>query len=374
MRSLAISKSDALLSLMPHESIGRFELAGEPLVFCLLQEPSPDFDVTAPANRYRVLVRKRAFSCNYRDKGLIFNGVKSGYKHAYVVIGSEFSGDVVAIGSEVTGFRVGDRVMGDNHYIGGNPGGEFEEGVPTNAASKEYQTFHQAKLIGIPPEMTYEIAASFSIGAQTSYSMARKLDLVKGARVLVTAAKSNTALCTISALRKHDVEVYASTTSPRFEQELQEMGVRELFHVDSQVGLARVPRIQSVAREIGGFDGVVDPFFDLHLGSIMSVMAPGGRYVTCGWYDQYLSLIGKQSPYENPSLLRVIMNAMLGNVQIIGNCLGLTRDLERAITDFMAGDFKTVIDSVHSFNREHDFLHRSFDAPDRFGKVIYRYD
>ncbi len=103
-------------------------------------------------------------------------------------------------------------------------------------------------------------------------------------------------------------------------------------------------------------------------------MAPGGRYVTCGWYDQYLSLIGKQSPYENPSLLRVIMNAMLGNVQIIGNCLGLTHDLERAITDFMAGDFKTVIDSVHSFNREHDFLHRSFDAPDRFGKVIYRYD
>ena len=133
-----------------------------------------------------------------------------------VAIGSEFVGEVAAVGADVTGLALGDRVMGDNHYIGaGDAGRDYAEGVPTNAASQEYQVFHPAKLIAVPPEMPDEVAAAFSIGAQTAYSMVRKLALPYGGHVLVTAARSNTSLFVISALKQLGVNVYATSTSRR---------------------------------------------------------------------------------------------------------------------------------------------------------------
>ena len=43
--------------------------------------------------------------------------------------------------------------------------------LPANHASKEFQIFHKAKLTKIPDSMPDETAASFSIGAQTTYAV-----------------------------------------------------------------------------------------------------------------------------------------------------------------------------------------------------------
>ncbi len=248
MRSLAIANNDFLLRMLPHESVEQFELEGVPLACALLQTPAPEFDGTVQENRDRLLVRKHAFSCNYRDKGIIFAALKGGRgytKYAYLTIGSEFSGEVVAVGADVTEFSPGDRVMGDNHYIGGyQTAAGAREGVPTNTASSEFEVFHQAKLIRIPPEMPYEVAAAFSLGAQTVYSMVRKLDPVAGKNILVTAAKSNTSLFAINALRARGANVYATSTSNRFEEQLRGLGVKELFVVDTAQGLTKQGRLK----------------------------------------------------------------------------------------------------------------------------------
>ena len=376
MRSLAIANNDFVLRMLPHESVEQFELEGAPLVCALLQTASPEFDGTEQENRARVLVRKRAFSCNYRDKGIIFATLKGGQgyaKYAYLIIGSEFSGEVVAIGADVTEFSPGDRVMGDNHYIGGyQTAAGVREGVPTNAAASEFEVFHQVKLIRIPPEMSYEVAAAFSLGAQTGYSMVRKLDPVAGRNILVTAAKSNTSLFAISALRARGANVYATSTSNRFEEQLRGLGVKELFVVDTAQGLTHQERLCEVAREIGGFDGVIDPFYDLHLGSVMGLLVAGGRYVTCGLAGQYPTP-GRQFSHEVPDLRQAIGEAVLKNIQIVGNCLGTTADLQQAIAAYQAGDFSVVVDSVHHGQHPLEFLQRSFTDRNRFGKVVFSY-
>ena len=61
------------------------------------------------------------------------------------------------------------------------------------------------------------------------------------------------------------------------------------------------------------------------------------------------------------------------NVQIIGNCIGLTSDLQQAVTDYVAGDLAVQIDSVCDGGGIGPFLDRTFNAGDRFGKVVYRY-
>ena len=76
--------------------------------------------------------------------------------------------------------------------------------------------------------MPDDIAAGFSIGGQTTYGMIRRLDLHEGDAVLVTAAKSNTSLIAIAALKNQPVEVYGLSTSDRHANDLAALGLREL--------------------------------------------------------------------------------------------------------------------------------------------------
>jgi NADPH:quinone reductase-like Zn-dependent oxidoreductase len=147
----------------------------------------------------------------------------------------------------------GDRVIGNNAYPqSGVPG--LPAGVPTNHASHEFLVLHRAKLARIPEGMPDSVAASFSIAAaQTSYSMIWRLDLPRGASVLVAAAKSNTSLFAIAALAGRGFDLYALSTSDRFAEELHRPGVEELFVADPSRGpLAADPAIASAAARIGG--------------------------------------------------------------------------------------------------------------------------
>src|SRR5438094_2721933 len=102
-------------------------------------------------------------------------------------------------------------------------------------------------------------------------------------------------------------------------------------------------------------------------------MAVGGKYITCGLYDQYLEMIHKQPP-RSYRTNRELITIMMKNLHIIGNCIGLTSDLRQAVQDFNSGVLDVAVDSVFSGSRVAEFLDRTFNAKDRFGKVVYRYD
>jgi NADPH:quinone reductase-like Zn-dependent oxidoreductase len=374
MRNVAICGSKIGNSISEYNSVETIEMNGIS-VFCgLIHTGDIHFDRNAPENRFSVLVKKIAFSCNYRDKNLIFKMTTKGSDNSFYVVCSDFIGEVIDIGSEVTELQIGDRVINNNAYPESGVKGILP-GVPTNNASKEYQVFHQVKLVKVPQEMPDEVAAAFSIGAQTTYSMIRKLNVTKGSNVLVTAAKSNTSLFAINALKKHSVNIYATTTSLRFEEELRAMGVKEVILIErSPNSLLENQALKKIVSDVGGFDCVLDPFFDLYLGQVVNFMATGGRYITCGLYDQYFDLIGQKIPSLHLNCSRLMSSVMLNNLQIIGNCIGQTDDLKNAIQDYVSGNLNVVVDSVFSGNQIGAFFHRTYNAQDRFGKVVYKYD
>ncbi|PSB56450.1 quinone oxidoreductase family protein [Chamaesiphon polymorphus] len=370
MRSLAIC-GDHLDPLVKTLATAKIELDGVPLVAGLLATPDLDFDPQSLEHRDRVLVKKLAFSCNYRDKGLMLTASAKLQPDRYYTIGSEFVAEVVAVGAEVTDLNIGDRVIGNNQYPDSGVAG-IAPGVPTNHASKEYQIFHPVKLLKIPPQMPDEIAAVFSIGAQTTYSMIRKLNIKPGNNILVTAGKSNTSLFAIAALKQHNVNVYVTTTSIEFAQKFYDLGVKQVIEVDLTADKLIPPEIARVIKhEIDGFDCIIDPFFDLHIGKTIQTLVDGGRYVTCGLYHQFL---GTAFEYRGLALKDIMTIVMLKNIQIIGNCVGQTSDLANAIEDYVTGKFPVAIDSVWSDDRLFDFFNRTYHAKDRFGKVVYRYN
>jgi hypothetical protein len=67
--------------------------------------------------------------------------------------------------------------------------------------------------------------------------------------------------------------------------------------------------------------------------------------------------------------------ALTRNLVIHGNCLGSTQDLARAVADHAAGLFRIPLDGVFDDPADaQEFVHRSWSAPDRLGKVVFLYD
>ncbi len=375
MRNFAIC-GRTIPALQPfNESIEAVAIGGVRVVCGVLETADRAFDPASEAHGHRVLVRVRQFSCNYRDKSFVLRAAAGLPGNRFFVIGSEFVADVVAVGASVRRVRPGDRVIGDNTYPDVGPGhvtAGAHGGIPSNNASGEYLILHEDKVMAVPPEMPDDVAAGFSIGAQTAFSMVDKLALRGGEHVLVTAATSNTSLFAIEALRERGAVIYATTRSVRHAQRLRERGVHEVFIVDMTLPFSKHEQLGSTARSVGGFSGVVDPFLDLHLLKVLPVMRNGGRYVSCGFHQQ----VGYGAPAPAPAppdYSAALATAIVKNVSIIGNCVGQRRHLEQAVTAYENGRLSVAIDSVIRGDRTGAFLQRTFEEPERFGKVVYAY-
>ncbi|MEO0377632.1 MAG: zinc-binding alcohol dehydrogenase family protein [Cyanobacteria bacterium P01_A01_bin.17] len=375
MRYVAVCGSP-LLKFDNHQNIVKsLEIEGIKFTCGLLHGEDVQFDPQAPENHEKVLVKIRAFSSNYRDKSIILMAATHLPEQNFYAFGSDFVAEVLTVGTKVDGLQPGDRVINNNQYPDSGVEGLLA-GVPTNHSSKELQVFHQAKLLKIPDSISDEVAAGFSIGAQTAYSMLRKLDVRAGENILVTAAKSNTSLFVINALKHRGVNVYATSTSRKFEDKLLAMGVKQLIQIDpNQEDWSQIPELMQIYRETGGIHCIVDPFFDLHIGKLLPILrrGEGGRYVTCGLYEQYSNYTGQDFEYQGMALKDVMLFAMLNNVQLIGNCVGKTADLQQAVDDCDRGKFTVAVDSVFSGNQIEEFVNRTYNSRDRFGKVIFKY-
>jgi NADPH:quinone reductase-like Zn-dependent oxidoreductase len=360
----------------PHPRAETVHVHDLPVICGIVRTRPPAFDRTSENDRSSVVVRVRAFSCNYRDRALVFAASASPRGNSFYVIGSDFVGEVIERGADVVDLEIGDRVIGNNAYVGNTfEDARVPQGILSNHASAEFQIVPGERLIKIPPGMPDPVAASFSINAQTAYSMIRKLGVSSGDNVLVMAARSNTSLFVINALRSRMVNTYAMTSSVGYEDQLRALGVKEVLHIDRKrrSSLLGYPPVAETVRSIRGFSYVIDPFYDINLPSAVTVLAAGGKYISCGLLHQYAHPSAEPDETTAPALQDALSFSISNNLQILFNCLGTTGDLRQAIEDYSTGKFDVVVDSVHSGDEVGRFVSRSFDAPDRFGKVVFQY-
>lgn len=372
MHSLAICGTDVARHHPGNATIATFPLDDLEVTTGILDSDPPPFDPQRPEHAQMALVEVAAFSCNYRDRAEIVRAATHLPPDAWYAIGSEFVGTVVAVGAEVGSLAVGDRVIPDGAWPTTT---KRAGGLPTNHGSRSRQVLPAAQLMAIPTTLPDEAAAGFTIGAQTSYSMVRALDLPPGSTVLVTAAGSNTALFAIQAARNAGHRVLATTSTSRFIDRYADLGVEHLFVVDrAATDFADHPALAATAAALEGIDGVIDPFFDVHLPKVLSLLAHRGCYVTCGLADQSADVGGHPVPnVVDASMSTVMTTVMLRGLRLVGNCLGSTADLQRAVADHADGRLRVVADTRFDDGDAAGFLDRTFNAPERFGKVVYRH-
>lgn len=370
MRNLVVLNKNAARRAGECVASATVDLHGVPVTIGILETPDTRFDADAPHRAKHVLMRVKAISCSYRDQSVIMAAAMGEIGEDVTPIGTEFVAEVLSVGSDVTRFKRGDRVI-PVAYFPDYPA-EWRMptssgfGLPTQNAARELLVLEEVQLVRIPDSMSDDVAASFTTCAQTAYAMVRKAGVEKGSKVLVTAPNSSTSLCAIAALAAMGAEVYGVTTSNRFEGRLRELGVRDVAVVDPRQPSVELPTFPAP-------DCVLDPYADLYFPHALRWLAPGGVYVSCGVVDQYQrSLLGARVSNQTIDLTDMFSTMISKNLRVIGSCLGTLPDLENAIRDYDVGTFRTVVDSTYSGQDVGKYLARSFVDADRFGKVVYR--
>ena len=152
----------------------RFELLDRPV-----PEPGPE----------DCLVRVRACGVCGTDLKIIHHGMPKMPPYGEFIFGHEYAGDIVAIGSSVDEFRVGDRVVVEahmgcrrcencirGHYTAclnyGDPRrGHRANGFTTNGGLAEYALNHINTLYSLPEQVSYEEAVVVMTAGSPLYGL-----------------------------------------------------------------------------------------------------------------------------------------------------------------------------------------------------------
>lgn len=317
MRSLAIFSEAGAQLISDNPTLSRISIKGIGVHAALVSTPRTRLDAKDASNDTKVLVRVRAFSCNYRDLRIILDKATAATPSA-VAVGSDFSGDVVRVGAKVSGLKPGDRVIPNSVYhVVADEAGRVHYGIPTNLGSCEYLLLDQEQLIVIPDCMSYVHGAAFTIGGQTSYAMVRRLDPRPSDSVLVTAGRSSTSLFCIAALRARGIRTFVLTSSAKDHGRFADLGVEAAFVVDpNRESLTGEGALAETAYKLGGFSHVIDPYFDLYLSRVLPLLARHGSYISCGMYEQDFVSLGIAKPAVMTNFTQAMFTGLLRNQTI----------------------------------------------------------
>jgi NADPH2:quinone reductase len=162
-----------------------------------------------------ILVRVRAAGLNRAEVMMA-----AGYRHGNqggpgTVIGLEFSGEVVEVGAQATGFRVGQRVM-----------------CSGNGGYAEYAVAEAGRSSAIPANnMTFEQAATLPIGLQTMHdAIATQGALQRGQTVLIQGASAGVGLIGLQIAKAMGAsKVMGTSTNAGRRGRLKEFGADLVF-------------------------------------------------------------------------------------------------------------------------------------------------
>ena len=214
-----------------------------------------------------ILIDVHAASVNFPDL-LVIGGTYQKLPTTPFIPGKDLAGTIAALGSEVTGFRVGDRVMSQVEY------GAYAEQAVAAAAS----------CYRMPDGMSFVEGAAMGLVYLTAYlALVERAVLQHGEVVLVTGAAGGVGSATVQLAKALDATVIAAVSSEDKGRLAHEAGADHVVYT-------AVPGLRDNLREqiqnaIGnrGVDVVVDSVGGDVFDASLRALAWCGRLVIVGF-------------------------------------------------------------------------------------------
>jgi len=275
------------------------------------------------------------------------------------IMGIDFAGDIVAVGTEVTAWKVGQRVMMDPVDRKNNAGllGEMRPG-----GLAELCAVPEHHLLALPDEVSYEAAACLPVAYGTAIRMMNTIGRVRqGERVLILGASGGVGTCCVQLAKLAGAEVIACASSDDKLARLAELGA------DHLVDYTKQDFLKWVYEKFGKphrrrFDGGVDVVVNFTGGDTwvksMRALHRQGRLLTCGATAGY-------DPVED---IRFIWTFEL---QILGSNGWMREDLGTLLDLMKQGKLKPVIDREFPLEQANEAF-ALLEERKVFGKVMVK--
>jgi NADPH:quinone reductase len=225
------------------------------LEFATRPVPQPSAD--------QVLVRVHAAALNRADLGMLAGQMHGSTGGPGTPLGMEWAGEVVGIGTAVTAFKVGDRVMGSG-------GGAFSQ-----FAVSDY-----GRVMAIPNDLAFEQAATLPVALQTMHDAIVTNGRMKtGDAVLIQGASSGVGLMGLQIAKRLGARiVIGSSTDAERRSRLHEFGAD--LAIDTRD--ADWPEQVKLATQDRGVDLIVDQLSGSAMNGNLAASAIQGRIVNVG--------------------------------------------------------------------------------------------
>jgi len=301
-----------------------------------------------------VVIRVKATSFNYHDIFTV-RGMPGIKVPMPMIIGLDIAGEIVEIGSGVSGWKSGDRVLVNPLNKKKGLMGEMMHG---GLAEKCLVAADQ--LIKMPDDVTFEQAAALPVAYGTAHRMIITHDTIKtGEKVLVLGASGGVGTGCVLLAKMLGAEVIACASSADKIQRLKDLGADHVINYkDTDFSKWAIEKFGKPQRR--NYEGGVDVVINFTGGDTwaptLRCVKRGGKILVCGATAGF-------DPKED---LRYIWSFEL---KIIGSNSFYDENL-RALMDLIhEGKLKPVIDAVLPLDQAARGL-KLIENREVFGKVV----
>jgi NADPH:quinone reductase-like Zn-dependent oxidoreductase len=326
-------------------------LGRDHLRFADAQKPAP--------GPHEVLVRVGAVSLNYRDKLVIDSGFGIDLKLPFVPL-SDMAGTVEAVGSEVSRFRVGARVV-STYVVGWIDGIGPEKpsayvpalgGILPGVAA-EYRVLHEDWLVAAPRSLSDVEASTLPIAALTAWFALIENGGLRAGQTVVVQGTGGVALFAVQFAAAHGARVIVTSSTDEKLAKVKKLGASH------GINRRTTPRWSETVLDLTNGRGA-NHVLDVAGGDLtesITALTAGGRIAMIGLLES--------NQLTAPAVPIFTRRAILQGL-FVGHRRAL-EDMTRAID---ALELKPVIDSEHSFAELPAALKRLDAGP--FGKIVLR--
>lgn len=304
-----------------------------------------------------VLVRVKAVSLNYRDLLVVRGGYGSRQKTRDLIPLSDGAGEVVGVGSGVTRFKPGDRVVASffRDFIAGEPSAAHYAsalGGAVDGMAAEYRVLPAHGLALSPPHLDDAETATLACAGVTAWSAIIASGNTKPGDVVLTQGTGGVSLFALQFAKLAGATVIATSSSDAKRERVEALGADHTINYASTPDWGREARRLSGGR---GVDHVVELGGAATLAESIRAVRPGGT----------ISLIGVLGGAKVELPLPLVV---MGDLRLQGITVGSRERLEAMIRAVAAHGLKPVVDRVFPLAEIHAAM-AYLRAGRHFGKV-----